>query len=167
VLLGGAGRLSIPHASAYELDGLTVEAWVKVRNSGDSNQWRTIVKKGNTAPDRTFGLWLKRYSSTRVHFSIGTEEGTYLNGNSERALEPGKWHHLALVHPRGGAPALYVDGQLDARSTRAGTPASGAAPIQAGSASSAIVTDELAVYRRALGGEELIRHYRAGVAGAP
>ena len=153
-LLGGpAGRLAIPHASLYELDGFTVEAWVKVSDPGDNDQWRTIVKKGNTAPDRTFGLWLKRYSSTQVHFSVGTEEGTYLNGNSERTLEPGKWHHLALVHPRGGAPALYLDGRLDTLSPHAGTPASSAEPIQAGSASAAIVTDELAVYRRALGGE--------------
>ncbi len=168
VLLGGpAGRLTIPHASAYELDGFTVEAWVKVEDPGESDQWRTIVKKGDTAPDRTFGLWLERYSSTQVHFSVGTEEGIYLNGNSERTLEPGRWHHLALVHPEGGAPALYLDGRLEARSTHTGTPASSAAPIQAGSARSAIVTDELAIYRRALGEEELTRHYRAGVAGAP
>jgi len=40
------------------------------------------------APERTFGLWLKRYSSTQVHFSMGTKEGIYVNGNSERSSSP-------------------------------------------------------------------------------
>ena len=159
----------MPHDSAYHLDGFTVEVWVKVHDAGDSTEWRTLVKKGDGPADRTFALRLLPSSVARLRMTMGTPEGVYLDGESVRDLELERWHHLVLAHPAGGPVALYVDGELAARSAGSGVPASNAEPVIAGPSGSAtkVAIDELAIYRRALGADEVRAHFRAGLDDLP
>lgn len=164
--------VTIPDSVAYDLNGFTVELWVRLMSYGNTSDYRPLIRKGDRADNRTFGLFLAAGSAGRVHFSFGTGTG-YVSENSNRALQLDRWHHLAFVHPAGGRPALYIDGELDKSSAFSGVPATGAAPIRiradytGGSGSPNARVDEVAIYNRALPSAEIRDHHAAGVFPGP
>jgi len=93
-------------------DGMTVSAWIKVREFNKS--WQAIVTKGDTA-------WrLQREKETGMvtfTFNTGTEskraEPELICLVSKRKLDDDQWHHVAGVSD-GRRAALYVDGELEA-----------------------------------------------------
>ncbi len=93
-------------------DGMTVAAWIKVREF--NKQWQAIVTKGDTA-------WrLQREKDTgMVTFSFNPDaEGKRGDTNlvslvSKRRVDDGEWHHVAGLSD-GRRVALYVDGELEA-----------------------------------------------------
>lgn len=81
-------------------------------------------------------------------------------------LRAGKWHHLAGVYD-GEKLTLYVDGELRATTGYAGMLTDTVVPLrlgraQAGGAELKGALDEVALFARALGTEEVLDHYRAG-----
>ena len=110
-------------------DGMTVAAWIKVREFNKPSQ--AIVTKGDTA-------WrLQREKETGMvtfSFNTGTEvekpEQKLLKLVSKRRVDDGKWHHVAGVSD-GRRAALYVDGELEA-SAEAKPIAQNSAPVMIG-----------------------------------
>ena len=92
-------------------DGMTVAAWIKVREFNKT--WQAIVTKGDTA-------WrLQRQEDTgMVTFSFNTDSPQESSGTnqvslvSKRKVDDGQWHHLVGVSD-GRRAALYLDGELE------------------------------------------------------
>jgi hypothetical protein len=92
-------------------DGMTVSAWIKVREFNKTRQ--AIVTKGDTA-------WrLQRQEDTgMVTFSFNTGSSVESGDQnlvrlvSKRRVDDGEWHHLVGVSD-GHRAALYVDGALE------------------------------------------------------
>ncbi|MGD0262302.1 MAG: LamG-like jellyroll fold domain-containing protein [Verrucomicrobiota bacterium] len=93
-------------------DGMTVAAWIKVREF--NRAFQPIVTKGDTA-------WrLQRQKDTgMVEFIFDTrppaenDDRNLVGVTSKRRVDDGQWHHLAGVSD-GRRVALYVDGELEA-----------------------------------------------------
>ena len=93
-------------------DGMTVAAWVKVRQFNKT--WQAIVTKGDTAwrLQRQENTGMVTFSfNTGVSVESGDQNLTSLV--SKRKVDDGQWHHLAGVSD-GRRAALYVDGELEA-----------------------------------------------------
>ena len=93
-------------------DGMTVSAWIKVREFNKT--WQAIVTKGDTA-------WRlqRQQDSGMVTFSFNTgaevekSDQNLVSLISKRKVDDGEWHHLVGVTD-GRRAALYVDGELEA-----------------------------------------------------
>jgi hypothetical protein len=93
-------------------DGMTVSAWIKVREFNKT--WQAIVTKGDTA-------WrLQRQEDTgMVTFSFNTgasvekSDQNLVSLVSKRKVDDGQWHQVVGVSD-GRRAALYVDGELEA-----------------------------------------------------
>lgn len=161
-------RISIPHNAAYNLNAFSVELWVYINSYGDASRYRALFKKGDLAADRNFGLWLQGGTDSRVHFSVGREDGSYVSDNSIAQLQPNRWNHLVMTHPANGRPDLYVNGALDKRNAYSVTPATGSTPLlvdpnQGSTVLSRVRVDEAALYGVALAPEQIRAHYDAGL----
>jgi len=134
-------------------DRLTVEAWIYM----DEADNRTVLDKsagGN-------GYSLTTDEDGRPSFRLG--------GDSCTAFMParaGKWTHVAGVYD-GSNITLYVDGNVEGVGESTGNLASGAdlwIGRQAGGTGYFDGRiDEVAIHERALGDEEILDHYRAGI----
>jgi hypothetical protein len=92
-------------------DGMTVAAWIKVREFNKT--WQAIVTKGDTAwrLQRQENTGMVTFSfNTGVSVESGDQNLTSLV--SKRKVNDGQWHHLAGVSD-GRRAALYVDGELE------------------------------------------------------
>jgi hypothetical protein len=93
-------------------DGMTVAAWIKVREFNQTHQ--AIVTKG-------FFAWrLQRHKDTGmvafVHNIVpesGADSTNVVRLISKRKVDDGQWHHVVGVSD-GRRAALYVDGELEA-----------------------------------------------------
>ena len=91
-------------------DGLTVAAWIKVREFNQT--WQPIVTKGDTA-----WRFQRQNDSGMVTFSFNTGSSVQSGAQnlvslvSKRKVDDGQWHHLAGVSD-GRRAALYLDGEL-------------------------------------------------------
>jgi hypothetical protein len=94
-------------------DGMTLAAWIKVRQFNKRSQ--AIVTKGDD------GWRLRRLRETgMVEFSFntrdsveGSDEKNLVSLASKRKVDDGEWHHVVGVSD-GHHAALYVDGELEA-----------------------------------------------------
>lgn len=146
-------------------DGMTVSAWIKVREFNKS--WQAIVTKGDTA-------WrLQREKETgMVTFTFNTRtelkraEPELICLVSKRKLDDGQWHHVAGVSD-GRRAALYVDGELEA-SADAKPIAQNSAPVMIGCNSTAYERrfngwiDDVRLYAYGLSEAEVKALYRGG-----
>jgi hypothetical protein len=146
-------------------DGMTVAAWIKVREFNKT--WQAIVTKGDTA-------WrLQRQQDTgQVTFSFNTgsevERGdqNLVSLVSKRKVDDGEWHHLAGVSD-GRRAALYVDGELE-DSGDAKPIAQNNAPVMIGCNSTAYERrfngwiDDVRLYGYGLSEAEVKALYRSG-----
>lgn len=110
-------------------DGMTVAAWIKVRQFNKRSQ--AIVTKGDT------GWRLQRLTeSGMVEFCFNTassaedSEKHLVSVASKRKVDDGQWHHVVGVSD-GHHAALYVDGELEATAD-AKTIAQNTAPLMIG-----------------------------------
>jgi hypothetical protein len=137
-------------------DGMTVAAWVKVREF--NKPWQAIVTKGDTA-------WrLQREKDTgMVTFSFNTgaevkkSDENLVSLVSKRKVDDGQWHHLVAVSD-GRRAALYVDGELEASAD--------AKPIARNSAPVMIGCNSAAYERRFNGWIDDVRLYGYGLSEA-
>ena len=137
-------------------DGMTVSAWIKVREFNKT--WQAIVTKGDTA-------WrLQRQEDTgMVTFSFNTgssvESGdqNLISLISKRKVDDGQWHHLVGVSD-GRRAALYVDGELEESAD--------AKPIAQNSAPLMIGCNSIAYERRFNGWMDDVRLYGYGLSEA-
>jgi hypothetical protein len=109
---GRSGFINCGQAPEFDFrDGMTVAAWIKVREF--SKPWQAIVTKGDTA-------WrLQRQEDTGmvtfIHNNGAEPEGSLKNAVrliSKRKVDDGQWHHV-VGSSDGRHSALYVDGELE------------------------------------------------------
>lgn len=146
-------------------DGMTVAAWVKVREFNKT--WQAIVTKGDTA-------WrLQRQQDTGlVTFSFNTGDSVESGDQNlvslvtKRRVDDGQWHHLVGLSD-GRRAALYLDGELE-DSADAKPIAQNSAPVMIGCISIAYERrfngwmDDVRLYGYGLSEAEVKALYRGG-----
>ena len=155
---GRGDFVSVRHARSLNLqDAMTLEAWV--RPIGRGRGWRTVLVKqrGRRA---AYGL----YGSDRSGRPVG------VGGRSARGparVKKRKWTHLAVTYD-GAALRLWVNGKLVRERRKTGELPGGAGPLRIGGSrirgrSFKGLIDDVRVYRRALGADELRADMRDGI----
>jgi hypothetical protein len=160
--LGGSGYVSIPDAPSLRFNtAMTAEAWFLMDN--ETATYGVIVGKG----DESWRLQRNHVDNNTLLF--GTNPG-FDNLTGTRNVNDGKWHHAAAVFD-GATKYLYVDGVLDASKPWANVIDQTTDPVWIGSNSDYPgrlwkgSIDEVAVYNRALSGNEIAAIYNAGSSG--
>ena len=142
----------------------SIEAWAN-RPSGLSNQWTTIINKGDT----NGSYWL-RYESdgtVKMNLDYGTTSTTV---QSPLAYDDGQLHHFVGTADRNGSLTLYIDGQAVAETPivlelKGGNISSPTWPMQIGGMGTHrydSLMDEFAVYGDALSAAQIQTHYDLG-----
>jgi hypothetical protein len=96
------------------LGAVTLSLWVKPADTNTDGGFVTADDAGFN----TFALSAKTSASCGnftnvVEAAIPTTKGVVHRISASNALKPGQWQHLALTWTNGGAPKLYLNGQLD------------------------------------------------------
>jgi hypothetical protein len=172
---GTSGYVSIPDSPSLDIcvSSITVEAWIKVNQSGANSDWKGIVTKGNSS-------WQLQGTSgaKTVTFGVtGASPNSDLQGS--RNVNDGQWHHVAGVYD-GTNMFLYVDGTLDVSQPATGLISQDSSPMCLGANATAYVPscycnepgyffngliDEASIYNRALSASEIQAIYAAGPGG--
>ena len=179
---GGADTVKIPASASLDVGsgaGLTIEGWVNARDLSRRNPLVEWNHGGTNFIEWGVHLWLIRTSdfglpNPRLFANLPEADGTphYLIGNTP-LLETGVWHHVAVTYDKtSGQARLYLDGQVDL-DTAVGTlnPETsydlylGSRPAGDAAGSSDGLLDEVSIYSRALGAEEIGAIYAAGARG--
>jgi len=105
-LFDGNDYIHIPNTSRLQLKKITLSCWIKVQNF--SKNYQTIIAKG----DEHWRL-SRNHNSNTLQFAVA-QGGGWVNGTKN--VNDGKWHHVMGVYD-GHSLYLYVDGQLDNKST--------------------------------------------------
>ncbi len=97
------------------LKAFTVALWIK---PAATNSDRGFLTGDDAGTNATFSFSTKNYAacgnSTNVlEAVIPTTKGVVHRTSASNALKPGQWQHVALTWTNGGAPKLYLNGQLD------------------------------------------------------
>ena len=160
------GAVEIPNAPALSpLDALTLECWVKTDVAGQHDRWFiNRVLSGGVATGYAMGV-----SEGRPRFGIPlTDWSHYLNADME--LPTGRWVHLAGTYD-GHTMRLYVDGEERGHMERRGRPNPNNFSLFLGNFTAGHkahfvgLLDEVKLYGRALGPEEVRQHARRNQAG--
>jgi hypothetical protein len=171
-----AGRgscVEVPYAAALDPAQLTVEAWIKIERypaGTDPRRW-AVCKAGNEWVDATYELYID-----------GANVGAYLNAGGGRenefsAVSTGKplplnqWCQLACTYD-GAVLKVFCDSREVAAKTLGKPRTVGPAPLCLGARQDRFCyldgdLDEVRLYRRPLGPEELARNAAAVRAGRP
>jgi tetratricopeptide (TPR) repeat protein len=102
---GKSGFVKIPEEKAFDISGeITVCCWVNF--SSVLNDYSAIVTKGDSA-------WRLSTAErdSRLHTSVNDWQRLMIDGT--KAIEPGQWHHIAMVYD-GRQACVYIDGKIDA-----------------------------------------------------
>src|SRR5205814_5483598 len=86
VLNGSTDYVSIPNESAYDLNAMTVDAWIRV--DGDTQFWPPIVTKGDSS-------WRLHRWVDGPYVSFGTSGLSNVDLIGNIAVNDGAWHHVA------------------------------------------------------------------------
>lgn len=162
----GAGAYAeVNHHASLMPTQLTAEAWVKLDTLPGANQWYGLVSKGDEFSQDGYELLVRASNAAtapnRIAWSLG---GTMVY--STAAPTPSKWIHVAGTFD-GTTAKLYIDGVLNNTATASLTP--NTRPVYLGrrfTNSSHVLDgklDEVAIYNRALSGQEILDRYRRGV----
>ncbi len=161
---GKAAVVQVPDAPELRpLADFTVCFWM--RKSSEPGDWVRLVGKGDSRL-RTFGVWEEAGDGKRILFQQYDAGGQSMADLWSRGtVELGKWHHVAASR-RGDRAAIWIDGAKDVEGPRTGTPGASAEPLTFGFAGFharyAGLLDDIRLYRRALGDDEIRALYEAG-----
>ncbi len=104
------GYVVVDSTKKLELETLSIEAWVKVKES--TGKWQGIVCKQQAGcTNRNYGIWVQVDQSV-LHAQIGANGGCAFNINGTSDITDNKWHHLAFTYD-GKMGRVYVDGELE------------------------------------------------------
>ena len=114
----GTGDNVTQAAGSNVLNGLkafTVALWVKPVNPADD---RGILSGDNVDTNFTFAIATHNSASCGrntnvVEVTLPTSGGVVHRISASNVLQPGQWQHVAVTWTNGGAPQLYINGQLD------------------------------------------------------
>ena len=110
------GYVVVDSTKKLELDTLSIEAWVKVKES--TGKWQGMVCKQQAGcTNRNYGIWVHVDQSV-LHAQIGANGGCAFNINGTSDITDNKWHHLAFTYD-GKMGRVYVDGELETEAPNA------------------------------------------------
>ena len=149
----GVGPNPTNHVVCPDLDitgGLTISTWV-FAYTWSASDWSGIVYKS----DQTYGIRNFYMRPGAIHFRVDGRDLV-----SQIQLEPQRWYHLAAVFEPGSYMRLYINGRLDSAQidnipTRIPTDDS---PLLVGACGNQYFAgrmDDIRIYGRALGAEEV------------
>jgi hypothetical protein len=175
---GSTGYVSVPNNALLEPTNLTVEAWVlfnsltSVSTSTEGQQY--IVFKQNTRTSYFEGYYLGKERTTGgdyFTFGVSSAAGQGVGVNSAPMIATNVWYHVAGVRGSNYIQ-LYVNGQMVGQTAVTFPQDYGVEPLFFGSSGVpswdgklAGYLDEVALYNRALGSNEIAAIYAAGSAG--
>lgn len=153
--------------SSHMTTGQSVAAWVKVLavDTDSHGQVRQpIVAKGFNSP---WEWALYSYDNGRAGFSTWQSSGSSHSEISGGDLPVGVWKHVAGVYEPGVGTRLYVDAvEVSAGITLSGVITPGNRPVLIGARQDGqhlnAVIDDVRVYNRPIGDNEIDQLYRAG-----
>lgn len=110
------GYIVVDSTKKLELETLSIEAWVKVKEG--TGKWQGIVCKQKAGcTNRNYGIWVHVDQSV-LHAQIGANGGCAFNINGTSEITDNKWHHLAFTYD-GKMGRVYVDGELETEAPNA------------------------------------------------
>jgi len=160
---GSDDQVSVDNSSSLNpTSALSLEAWVKWNiNPGDGDNWANIINKNN---DNQYQLQHSQYN-TAFEFAIRTANGRrYISSNTQP--QQGAWYHLVATYD-GSRIRLYVNGVLESDVGHSGAIDTSNYRLVLGSRGWNDRyfngdLDEVVVYGRALGDDEVLAHYKRG-----
>lgn len=106
----GSGYIVVDSTKKLELETLSIEAWVNVKNS--NGKWQGILcKQEMGCVDRNYGIWVNINQGV-LHAQIGEGGKCSFNMNGTTDITDNQWHHLAFTFD-GRVGRVYVDGKLE------------------------------------------------------
>jgi len=183
-LEGNTNQILVPDSPALNVganEDFSIEAWIlPLENPGNytdySGEIMTVVGK-RYAPDLLTALGYEVFlAGGRLSFQMDDNPNEYHNYNAGPDLRDGQFHHVAVTVQRNATNgiAFYVDGQLIANFDPTVTPGDlfnsdplriGNHPVPGVAAFYHGVIDEVSLYHRALGSNEVAALYQAGSEG--
>jgi hypothetical protein len=104
------GYIVVDSTKKLELETLSIEAWVKVKEP--TGKWQGILCKQEAGcTDRNYGIWVQ-VDQKVLHAQIGANGTCAFNMNGTTEITDNVWHHLAFTFD-GDMGRLYVDGELE------------------------------------------------------
>lgn len=114
----GSGYIVVDSTKKLELETLSIEAWVNVKNS--TGKWQGIVCKQEAGcTNRNYGIWVN-INLNVLHAQIGANGGCAFNMNGTTEITDNVWHHLAFTFD-GKVGKVYVDGVLESEKDNTNT----------------------------------------------
>jgi hypothetical protein len=159
---GSNDFVSVPHNSAYNLETVTLETWLKVQAPGAATT--KIFEKWGASSQ--FPYVLRMASNGNVYFSAydGTNNPIAVGTD----IADGQWHHVAGTRTKGSELKIYVDGLLIATATdttsgdTTNTDSMGIGASPTGAAPFPGMIDSTRIYSRALSADEIRRNAQVG-----
>ena len=112
------GYIVVDSTKKLELETLSIEAWVKVKEP--TGKWQGIVCKQQAGcTNRNYGIWVQKDQKV-LHAQIGANGGCRFNMNGTSEITDNNWHHLAFTYD-GEMGRVYVDGELETEKPNAVT----------------------------------------------
>lgn len=156
--------LDIPHSPAIDPETITVECWVNMPATleSDTHGW-LICKNENEWKEGNYGFIYNNGKVTSVLNIGGGKQNQHQIKQAHGSLTPDVWHHLALSYD-GKTMSFYLDGRLQGAETigRIRTPGTGLLRIgKRADGSLSVVSalyDQVHVWDRALSAEEIAGH---------
>ncbi|MFT6792991.1 MAG: hypothetical protein ACJAR1_000980 [Rubritalea sp.] len=155
----------IPHQAGLENEQFTVESWVKVPQSfyKTSRGW-ILCKNNHEATEGNYGLSLFN-GQIRATMNIGGNGPQNRHGLQTKyhTLTADKWHHVAMTYD-GKTFSLYIDGNLKDSKVVGKKRVLGSGALSIGKRAdnhgtmTPVIMDQLRVWNRSLGRNELIQH---------
>jgi hypothetical protein len=141
-----------PGVSALDVTkDFSISLWIKRRTNRPGEEW-FVSKPGSYA-------W--KISGNTPYFHIYTP---FLNNIEPTPLDPGGWHHLVAIYDFSGQVVkIYLDGELDSIHSVRGEIADSDESLIFGHPDDACLNgllDEVQIYNRALGEEEILDLYQ-------
>ncbi len=107
------GYVVVDSTKKLELETLSIETWVKVKES--TGKWQGIVCKQQAGcTNRNYGIWVHVDQSV-LHAQIGANGACAFSIDGTTDITDNKWHHLAFTYD-GKMGRVYVDGELETES---------------------------------------------------
>lgn len=154
--------VTVPDSNSLDVaSAITIEVWIKAYDTGRT--WQGVVTKWAGLGGQ-YALYI---TNKKLEF-VATGGSLYVVDTTE--ITDGIWHHIvATFDSNGGANngKIFVDGNLKAQSTYAGSITVGTSPVRIGLDQTSVnyfkgVIDEVRVYSRALSQAEIQKHYAEG-----
>ena len=106
------GYIVVDSTKKLELETLTIEAWVKVKEG--TGKWQGMVCKQQAGcTNRNYGIWVHVDKSV-LHAQIGANGACAFSIDGTSDITDNKWHHLAFTYD-GKMGHVYVDGDLQTK----------------------------------------------------